>query len=108
MPHGVGFIWATMLWEMTWNLIDEYGFDPDLYNGSGGNNLALQLVIDGLKLQPCSPGFIDACDAILAADRINNGGANLVRHLGGLREAGPRLQRRSGQQPRPHRRHRGF
>ncbi|MFD2245513.1 T9SS-dependent M36 family metallopeptidase [Pontibacter ruber] len=76
VPHGVGFIWATMLWDMTWNLIDEYGYDPNIYSGKGGNNLALQLIIDGLKLQPCSPGFIDARDAILAADRINNGGAN--------------------------------
>jgi extracellular elastinolytic metalloproteinase len=76
VPHGVGFIWATMLWDMTWNLIEEYGYDPDLHTGKGGNNIALQLVIDGLKLQPCSPGFIDARDAILAADRINNGGAN--------------------------------
>ncbi|MCX2741097.1 T9SS-dependent M36 family metallopeptidase [Pontibacter anaerobius] len=76
VPHGVGFVWATMLWEMTWSLIDEYGYDPDIYNGKGGNNIALQLVMDGLKLQPCSPGFIDARDAILAADRINNGGAN--------------------------------
>ncbi|WP_299707616.1 T9SS-dependent M36 family metallopeptidase [uncultured Pontibacter sp.] len=76
VPHGVGFIWATMLWDMTWNLIEEYGYDPDLHSGKGGNNIALQLVIDGLKLQPCSPGFIDARDAILAADRINNGGAN--------------------------------
>ncbi|AKD03880.1 T9SS-dependent M36 family metallopeptidase [Pontibacter korlensis] len=76
VPHGVGFIWATMLWDMTWSLIDEYGYDPDIYNGKGGNNIALQLIIDGLKLQPCSPGFIDARDAILAADRINNGGAN--------------------------------
>ncbi|WP_018478560.1 T9SS-dependent M36 family metallopeptidase [Pontibacter roseus] len=76
VPHGVGFIWATMLWDMTWNLIDEYGYDPNIYSGKGGNNIALQLVMDGLKLQPCSPGFIDARDAILAADRINNGGAN--------------------------------
>ncbi|EMR01827.1 M36 family metallopeptidase [Cesiribacter andamanensis] len=76
VPHGVGFIWASMLWDMTWNLIEEYGYDPDIYNGKGGNNLALQLVIDGLKLQPCSPGFIDMRDAILAADQINNGGAN--------------------------------
>ncbi|AHM60069.1 hypothetical protein D770_09060 [Flammeovirgaceae bacterium 311] len=76
VPHGVGFIWATMLWDMTWNLIEEYGYDADIYNGKGGNNLALQLVIDGLKLQPCSPGFIDMRDAILAADQINNGGAN--------------------------------
>ena len=75
-PHGVGSVWATMLWDLTWDLIDEYGFDPDLYNGTGGNNIALQLVLDGLKLQPCSPGFVDGRDAILEADQIANGGAN--------------------------------
>ncbi|MEJ8755452.1 T9SS-dependent M36 family metallopeptidase [Pontibacter sp. H259] len=76
VPHGVGFIWATMLWDLTWNLINEYGYDPNIYSGKGGNNIALQLVMDGLKLQPCSPGFIDARNAILAADQVNNGGAN--------------------------------
>lgn len=76
IPHGVGYVWATMLWEMTWELIDTYGFDPDLYHGTGGNNLAMQLVIDGLKLQPCSPGFVTGRDAILTADELNNEGAN--------------------------------
>lgn len=75
-PHGVGSVWAAMLWEMTWDLIDVYGFDPDLYNGTGGNNIALQLVMDGMKLQPCSPGFVDGRDAILEADLIANAGAN--------------------------------
>ncbi len=75
-PHGVGFVWATMLWEMTWDFIDLYGFDPDIYNGTGGNNMAMQLVIDALKLQPCNPGFIDGRDAILQADMILNNGAN--------------------------------
>lgn len=76
VPHGVGSVWATMLWDLTWDLINEYGYDPDIYNGTGGNNIALQLVIDGLKLQPCSPGFIDGRDAILEADQVSNGGAN--------------------------------
>ena len=66
-PHPVGYVWTTMIWDMTWNLIEEYGFDADIYNGTGGNNIALQLVIDGLKLQPCNPGFVDGRDAILAA-----------------------------------------
>jgi hypothetical protein len=57
-------------------LIDTYGFDPNIYNGTGGNNMALQLIVDGLKLQPCSPGFVDARNAILLADQNNNGGAN--------------------------------
>jgi extracellular elastinolytic metalloproteinase len=76
VPHGVGSTWAAMLWEMIWALIGEYGFDADPYRGMGGNNIALQLVVDGLKLQPCSPGFVDSRDAILLADLNNNAGAN--------------------------------
>jgi hypothetical protein len=76
VPHGVGTVFATMLWDMYWNLVDRYGFDPDLYDGDGGNNMALQLVIDGLKLQPCSPSFVESRDAILQADVLDYGGAN--------------------------------
>ncbi len=77
VPHGVGSVWCTMLWEMTWDLIGVYGFDEDFYNGTGGNNIAMALVTEGLKLQPCSPGFVDGRDAILAADEALNGGANV-------------------------------
>ena len=76
VPHGVGSVWCTMLWEMTWDLIDDYGFDPDFKNGTGGNNIALALVTEALKLQPCSPGFVDGRDAILLADQILYGGQN--------------------------------
>ena len=74
VPHGVGAIWANMLWEMYWNLVGEFGYDPDLYAGTGGNNLAYQLVTDGMKLQPCSPGFVTGRNAILAADQANYDG----------------------------------
>lgn len=76
IPHGVGSVWCSMLWDLTWAYIDKYGFDPDLYNGTGGNNKVMQLVIDGLKLQPCSPGFIDGRDALLAADELLTGGTD--------------------------------
>jgi len=75
-PHGVGAVWATMLWDLNWALINQYGWDADVYNGTGGNNLALRLVMEGLKIQPCSPGFVDARDAILAADLALNNGVN--------------------------------
>ena len=75
VPHGVGYVWATMLWELTWDLIDDQGFDADFYNGTGGNNIALNLVTEGMKLQPCSPGFVDGRDAIIAADAAIYGGA---------------------------------
>lgn len=75
-PHGVGFIYATALWDMTWALIDYYGGvpDPDVYGGTGGNNVAMQLVTESLKLQPCGPGMIDGRDAILQADQLLYGG----------------------------------
>jgi hypothetical protein len=78
VPHGVGYVWATMLWEVYWNLVDAHGFNPNIYDHwtTGGNNLATQLVIDGLKMQPCSPGFVDARDAILSADGVLTGGVN--------------------------------
>ena len=77
VPHSIGFVWATILWEATWDMIDMYGFDPDLHNGTGGNNIMMQLVIDGIKLQPCAPGFVDGRDAILLADEINYGGEHI-------------------------------
>jgi uncharacterized repeat protein (TIGR01451 family) len=77
VPHGVGSVWAVMIWDLYWNLVDVYGFDEDLKNGAGGNNIAMQLVLDGLKNQTCNPTFIDARDAIIAADFSNNQGANI-------------------------------
>ncbi|MDX1408362.1 MAG: M36 family metallopeptidase, partial [Saprospiraceae bacterium] len=76
IPHGVGTVWCTMLWDLYWAFVDTYGFDPDMYTGTGGNNMAIQLVMDGLKMQTCEPGFVDGRDAILAADRALYGGAN--------------------------------
>ena len=78
VPHGVGYVWATMLWEVYWDLVAEHGFNPDVYGDwtTGGNNLAIQLVMDGMKMQVCSPGFAESRDAILAADLALTGGAN--------------------------------
>ena len=77
-PHGIGYVWNTMLWEMFWNLVDRHGFNADIYShwSTGGNNLAFQLVMDGMKFQPCRPGFVDGRNAILAADAALTGGAN--------------------------------
>jgi hypothetical protein len=67
-----------MLWEMYWNLVDRYGYNANIYESwtTGGNNRALQLVMDGMKFQPCRPGMQDGRDAILAADLALTGGAN--------------------------------
>ena len=72
IPHGVGFVWSSAMWDMTWNLIDRFGFSEDLYDGEGmaGNQIALNLYATGLKLTSCNPGFVSGRDGILAADRL--------------------------------------
>ncbi|KXH42977.1 fungalysin metallopeptidase [Colletotrichum simmondsii] len=82
--HRIGETWATTLYEVLWNLIDKHGkndgpkpeFDA---NGvpTDGKYLTLKLVLDGMALQPCSPNFIQARDAILDADKALTGGDNL-------------------------------
>ena len=76
IPHGVGTVFNTALWDMYLNLVEKHGFDPDFINGTGGNNLALRLVIDGMKMHPCGPTFLDTRDAMLMADQVNNNGEN--------------------------------
>ncbi len=74
--HNIGEIWCMACWEMTWALIQTDGINPNLWNNAaaGGNSVAYKLVIEGLKLQPCSPGYIDARNAILQADQNLYGG----------------------------------
>ncbi|MDX1947010.1 MAG: M36 family metallopeptidase, partial [Pirellulaceae bacterium] len=74
--HNAGEIWASALWDMTWLLIEKYGFDTDIYTGTGGRDMAMDIVYDALKLQPANPTFIQGRDAILAADFNLTGGAN--------------------------------
>jgi extracellular elastinolytic metalloproteinase len=76
-PHGIGFVWGTMIWDMYWAFIAEYGFDSDIYYGTGGNNKAIQLVMDGLKLINCeNVGFVEGRDAIIKADAALYNGVN--------------------------------
>ncbi|MBL7703638.1 MAG: M36 family metallopeptidase, partial [Ferruginibacter sp.] len=81
IPHGVGWVFCSALWELTWELINDpstTGIEPNIYNfaGTGGNVVALRLVMEGLRTQPCQPGFISARDAILAADVTLYGGSH--------------------------------
>jgi extracellular elastinolytic metalloproteinase len=74
--HDVGEIWATVLWDLNWALINKYGYNADFFAATGGNNLALRLVLTGCKLQVCQPGFLDGRDGILRADSATNRAAN--------------------------------
>lgn len=79
--HAKGATWAVMLYEVYWNLADllplsptwVFAFNNDIVKFS--NTLMLQLLIDGMKLQPCRPTFTEARDAILLAESILTRGA---------------------------------
>lgn len=75
-PHTIGEMWTTMLWDMTWELVKDYGISDDIFNASntGGNVIALNLVTQGFKSTKCNPGFVDGRDGILKADTILYGG----------------------------------
>jgi len=76
IPHGVGEVWANMLWDLYWAMVEKYGYDADLNNTNSGNYRAVQLVVDGMKMQLCAPGFIEGRDAIMRADIDNYNGAD--------------------------------
>ncbi|KAI8893187.1 Fungalysin metallopeptidase-domain-containing protein [Globomyces pollinis-pini] len=68
--HDIGEIWAIMLYEMYWNLVDKYGFSDNWYDSNQlkGNIIALRLVMGGMTLQPCNPKLLSARDAIIRFD----------------------------------------
>jgi len=116
--HAIGEVWAEILWVIEQKLIAKHGFTTTLFppqplddgtipegdfyrvqefnpNGTPkalvpkhGNSLILQLVVDGMKLQPCRPSFFDARDAILLADKILTGSENACELWQGFSERG--------------------
>lgn len=75
--HSIGFVWATMLWDLHWQYVAKYGYASDVTaNTTNGSARVLQLVTDALKLQACNPTFIDGRDAILAAELATTTGAD--------------------------------
>lgn len=59
--HNLGEIWCMALLEVRARIITRVGF-------AAGNQRALQIVTDGMKLDPANPNFLQGRDAILAAD----------------------------------------
>ncbi|MFL9833260.1 T9SS-dependent M36 family metallopeptidase [Chryseobacterium terrae] len=73
--HSIGFIWASMLWDLHWQYAAKYGYSSDvLANKNSGSARVLQLVTDALKLQNCNPTFIDGRNAILTAEMLTTKG----------------------------------
>jgi hypothetical protein len=64
--HANGEIWAGFLWKLREAYIAAHGSD--------GIARVERLVIDAMKLTPCSPSMLDARDALVLADRLSTGG----------------------------------
>ena len=79
--HNQGEIWCVTLGEARANLIQKYGF-------ARGKQLILQLVTDGMKLGPPNPNFLEARDAIIQADYVDNGGLDFDELWSGFAKRG--------------------
>ena len=58
--HNAGEIWSSALWEVRYELIQQYG-------AIEGNRRALQYITDGMKFAPLNPTMLQERDAIIAA-----------------------------------------
>jgi subtilisin-like proprotein convertase family protein len=67
--HNIGEIWCMALLEVRARMITRLGF-------ATGNQRALQIVTDGMKLDPANPNLLQGRDSILAADCAGFGGAD--------------------------------
>ena len=65
--HYQGTVWCVTLWDLRANLIMKHGFNV-------GNERALFLVTEGMKLGPANPNFIQARDGIIQATLVNHAG----------------------------------
>ncbi|KAJ2306983.1 hypothetical protein IWW54_004550, partial [Coemansia sp. RSA 2705] len=88
--HAIGEVWAEMLYEVMWALIEKNGFADDIFahDLTKGNSIMLQILLDGMKLQPCTPTFIDARDAIIQAEDNLTGGKNKCAIWGAFAKRG--------------------
>jgi extracellular elastinolytic metalloproteinase len=105
-PHPLGEVWTAVTWDLYWAMVDKYGYDPDWNNFESGNAKGLSLVMEGMRIQPCRPGFIQGRDAILAADLLLHDGENQCliwdvfarRGLGVDADGGSTLDRNDGRE----------
>ena len=95
--HNRGEAWTAVLWDLSWAYINKYGFDSDIYNGTGGNNKVMRLVADALKLQACNTAsFISARDNLFAAEQATSGGEDYCLIAEVFRRRGMGLNATSG------------
>lgn len=79
--HNIGEIWCSALWEVRARLIDHLGH-------ATGNQRMLQLVTDGMKLDPVNPTLLQGRNSILAASCAGFGGTDELDIWGGFAARG--------------------
>lgn len=96
--YVVGEFWASVIWDLTWAYINQYGYDANIYTGTGGNNKFMQLMVDAMKMGPVcnTSNMIGFRDIILAADMAATGGANYNMMAEVFRRRGMGLNASSG------------
>ncbi|WP_395077084.1 T9SS-dependent M36 family metallopeptidase [Flavobacterium sp.] len=95
--YVVGEVWTSVMWDLTWAYINKYGYDSNIYTGTGGNNKIMRLVLDALKLQACNQAsIINGRDNIIAADQATTGGQDYCLITEVFRRRGMGLNATSG------------
>lgn len=67
--HNIGEVWASALFEVRARIITRMGW-------AAGNQRVLQIVTDGMKLDPVNPTLLHGRDSILTADCAGFAGAD--------------------------------
>jgi subtilisin-like proprotein convertase family protein len=67
--HNIGEVWASALFEVRARIINRIGW-------AAGNQRALQIVTDGMKLDPVNPTLLNGRNSILTADCAGFAGAD--------------------------------
>jgi len=62
-PHFIGQTWTLALWDTFVLLNDVYSFEES-------KSIIMKIVIEGLRLTPPEPTFVEARDAFILADRV--------------------------------------
>jgi subtilisin-like proprotein convertase family protein len=79
--HNIGEVWCAGLWEVRARIMGRLG-------NAAGNQRMLQIVTDGMKLDPINPTLLQGRDSIIAADCASFAGADEVDIWNGFAKRG--------------------
>ena len=92
-----GEFWTSVLWDLAWAYVEKYGYDGNIYTGTGGNNKVMRLVIDALKLDVCNGTTVVAGrNNLFAAEQATTGGIDYCMIAEVFRRRGVGLNASSG------------